>query len=277
MQKVETSRRRLLQWFGWTLGASSALTAAPDAVARVLAPKPETKPIPRPLKQYRVVLDPGHGGIDPGAIGVSGIYEKQIAFATVEELAKTLEATRRYQVTLTRTTDEFVELEERVARARAAQGDLFLSIHADAIPDAEVRGASVFTLSERASDAEAAALARSENSVDLLAGIDLSHHNPEVGSILLDLARRQTNNLSLALARRLVTELGREVRMLNNSHRSAGFAVLKAPDIPSALVELGCLSNSAEEKELRNEAYRQKLVTSLARSVNDYFDQLGAA
>ena|SRR5579863_4969126 len=277
MHEIGTSRRRLLQWLGCVAGASATVAAAPGAFARVLAPRPRPKPVPMPQKQYRVVLDPGHGGIDPGAIGVSGIYEKEIAFATVEELAKTLEATRRYQVVLTRTTDEFVELEERVARARAAQGDLFLSVHADAIPDADVRGASVFTLSERASDAEAAALARSENSVDQLAGIDLSHHNPEVSSILLDLARRQTNNLSLAFARRLVSELGREVRMLNNSHRSAGFAVLKAPDIPSALVELGCLSNSAEEKELRSDAYRKKLVASLTRSVSDYFEQLGAA
>ena len=277
MQHVGISRRRILHWLARIAGGSAAAMAAPEAFARVLAPKALPQPKPVPQKQFRVVLDPGHGGIDPGAIGVSGIYEKEIAFSTVEELAKTLDATRRYTVVLTRTTDEFVELEERVARARAAQGDLFLSIHADAIPDSEVRGASVFTLSEQASDAEAAALARSENSVDLLAGIDLSHHTPEVSSILLDLARRQTNNLSSAFARRVVSELGREVRMLNHSHRSAGFVVLKAPDVPSALVELGCLSNVQEEKELRSDAYRKKLVASLARAVHDYFDQLGAA
>jgi len=275
MQNVGIRRRQILHWLSGIAAGSAATMLAPDALARMLAPKPHPKPLPQ--KQFRVVLDPGHGGIDPGAIGVSGIYEKEIAFATVEQLAKTLEATRRYTVVLTRTTDEFVELEERVARARSARGDLFLSVHADAIPDSAVRGASVFTLSERASDAEAAALAQSENNVDLLAGIDLSRHTPEVSSILLDLARRQTNNLSLAFARRLVSELGREVRMLNHSHRSAGFAVLKAPDIPSALVELGCLSNSEEEKQLRNDAYRKRLVLSLTRSINDYFDQPGAA
>ena len=135
-----------------------------------------------------------------------------------------------------------------------------------------MRGASVFTLSEKASDAQAAALAASENKVDLIAGIDLSRHAPEVSTILIDLARRQTNNLSIRLARRLVTELGRDIRMLNNSHRSAGFAVLKAPDIPSALVELGALSNRDEERSLRTPSYREKVATSLVRSVNDYFD-----
>ncbi|HUK08014.1 MAG TPA: N-acetylmuramoyl-L-alanine amidase [Stellaceae bacterium] len=271
MQEIALSRRRILRLLGGFAGGSAAAMAMP-ALARV--PTPPRKPTPP--KQHRVVLDPGHGGIDPGAIGVSGIFEKEITLATAEALARSLEATKRYKVVLTRTTDEFVELEDRVARAREAQGDLFLSIHADAIPDSSVRGASVFTLSERASDAEAAALAQRENKVDLLAGIDLSRHTAEVGSILLDLARRQTNNLSLAFARRLVAELGREVRMLNNSHRSAGFVVLKAPDIPSALVELGCLSNTGEEKELRSDAYRDRLVISLAHSINDYFDQPGA-
>jgi N-acetylmuramoyl-L-alanine amidase len=274
MQHIEIGRRRILQWFGGIAGGSAAL-AGPEALARVLAPKPQPKP--EPQRQYRVVLDPGHGGIDPGAIGVSGVYEKEITLATVEELAKSLGASHRYSVMLTRTTDEFVELEERVARARTAQGDLFLSVHADAIPDSAVRGASVYTLSEHASDAQAAALAQSENKADLLAGIDLSHSTPEVGNILLDLARRETNNLSLAFANRLVSELSQEVRMLNNSHRSAGFVVLKAPDVPSALVELGCLSNADEEKLLRNDAYRKKLVVSLTRSVNDYFDRLGRA
>jgi len=271
MQESALDRRRILRLLGGFAGGSAAAMAMP-ALARV--PTPPQKPIPP--KQHRVVLDPGHGGIDPGAIGVSGIFEKEITLATAEALARSLEATKRYKVVLTRTTDEFVELEDRVARAREAQGDLFLSIHADAIPDSSVRGASVFTLSERASDAQAAALAQRENKVDLLAGVDLSRHTAEVGSILLDLARRQTNNLSLAFARRLVAELGREVRMLNNSHRSAGFVVLKAPDIPSALVELGCLSNTGEEKELRSDAYRNRLVISLASSINDYFDQPGA-
>lgn len=221
---------------------------------------------------HTVVLDAGHGGVDPGAIGLSGVYEKEIALDTTRLVARQLEASKRYRVVLTRNSDEFVALQERVARARAADGELFLSIHADALPSPGMRGASVFTLSEKASDAEAAALAASENKADLIAGIDLSRHAPEVSTILIDLARRQTNNLSIRLARRLVTELGQDVRMLNNSHRSAGFAVLKAPDIPSALVELGALSNRDEEHSLRTSSYREKLAVSLVRSVNDYFD-----
>jgi len=152
-----------------------------------------------------------------------------------------------------------------------------LSIHADALPNAGIRGASVFTLSERASDREAAELAARENKADLIAGIDLSRHEPVVSEILLDLARRQTNNLSIRLARDMVLELGREVRLLNNTHRSAGFAVLKAPDIPSALVELGCLSNKEEDRLLQQSSYQRRLAAGLARSVNDYFDFIGRA
>jgi len=229
--------------------------------------------VAKPAARRRtVVLDPGHGGIDPGAIGLSGVYEKDLALDAARLVAQQLEATKRYRVVLTRTSDEFVPLQDRVARARAADGDLFLSIHADALPDPGMRGASVFTLSEKASDAQAAALAARENKVDLIAGIDLSRHAPEVSSILIDLARRQTNNQSIRLARRLVNDLGHDVAMLNNSHRSAGFAVLKAPDIPSALVEMGCLSNREEEHALRTPSYRQKVAAGIARSINDYFD-----
>ncbi|MBV9521816.1 MAG: N-acetylmuramoyl-L-alanine amidase [Alphaproteobacteria bacterium] len=271
MIKQRMGRRALLR----SLAAASACLAG----GRVLSPaaahaQAKFKPSPR---KHIVVLDAGHGGIDPGAIGLSGIYEKEIALTTTKLLAQALEASRRYTVVLTRSDDEFIALQDRVARARAAQGELFLSIHADALPDPDMRGASVFTLSEKASDREAAALAARENKADLIAGIDLSRHAPEVSTILIDLARRQTNNLSIGLARRLVGELGHEVRLLNNSHRSAGFAVLKAPDIPSALVELGALSNRDEDRALRTPAYRQRLATSLARSVNDYFDFVAKA
>lgn len=271
--KVGTvDRRTALRWVGRITAASAAAVWWPGAFAEAATAKTQPQPPRR-----TVVLDAGHGGIDPGAIGVTGTYEKEITLSTVELAAGLLEATKRYKVVLTRRDDEFIPLEDRVARARAVRGDLFLSIHADAIPDSDVRGASVFTLSEHASDAEAAALAQRENRADLIAGIDLSRHTPEVSSILLDLARRQTNNQSIVLARKLVAELGRDVRLLNNSHRSAGFVVLKAPDIPSALVELGCLSNREEEKLLRLGPYQRKLAATVLRSVNDYFDQAGAA
>ncbi len=219
-----------------------------------------------------IMLDAGHGGVDPGAIGLAGTYEKDISLPTVMEVARQLAATRRFDLRFTRKDDEFIPLPERVARARAAGADLFLSVHADALPNRAERGASVYTLSEQASDREAAALAARENQADRIAGIDLSKHDPEVSGILIDLARRQTNNLSIQLAQELVAELGRHVPMLTNSHRSAGFAVLKAPDIPSALVEIGCLSNREQERQLRQGPFRSAIAQSLARSVNDYFD-----
>ena len=263
-------RRQLLRGlFG--VGASCfGIGKASSALAETWAAKTA-------VKTHLVVLDPGHGGVDPGAIGYSGVYEKDIALATARELGRVLEASKRYRVQLTREDDEFVPLQDRVARAHSAGAELFVSIHADALPDAGTRGASVFTLSERASDREAAELAARENKADLIAGIDLSRHEPVVSEILLDLARRQTNNLSIRLARDMVLELGREVRLLNNTHRSAGFAVLKAPDIPSALVELGCLSNKDEDRLLQQASYQRRLASGLARSINDYFDFIGRA
>lgn len=217
------------------------------------------------------MLDPGHGGQDPGAIGIHGTREKFIALDTALAVAKLLEGTGQYRVLMTRHDDEYIPLQGRVEKAQTAGADLFMSIHADANRNHRIRGASVYTLSEKASDAEAADLATRENNSDRVAGIDLSKHEPVVNEILYDLARRETNNLSQHFAQALVSELGREVLLMDNTHRSAGFVVLKAPDIPSALVELGCLSNAYEERELNQVKYQQKLAHSLARSVTDYF------
>lgn len=259
-------RRELLRFAGLMgLGAFS-ISLSPEALAAErsrLAANPHRSPL--------VVIDPGHGGIDPGCIGYSGTYEKDITISTAHEIGQLLSAHGHYRVFMTRTTDEFVALHDRVTRGRAAGGDLFLSVHADAIPDERVRGASVFTLSEKASDAAAAAVAERENAADVVAGIDLGRQSPDVSSILFDLARRETNNRSIGLARELVSTLSSEVRMLENCHRSAGFAVLKAPDIPSALVEMGCLSNREEDKLLRTAAYRTKVAKGIAQSVDAYF------
>jgi N-acetylmuramoyl-L-alanine amidase len=218
-----------------------------------------------------VVIDPGHGGVDPGAISANGVYEKDIVLATGRELERQLAATRRFRVVLTRSTDEFLPLRERVARARAWKADLFLSIHADALPERELRGLSVFTQSLQASDREAAALAKSENRADLVAGINLSQQPREVGNVLLDLTRRETGNLSVAFARRITEELARDAVLRDRAQRSADFAVLTAPDIPSALVELGCLSNPVEERLLQQHAYQQKLARGLVRAIEAYF------
>jgi N-acetylmuramoyl-L-alanine amidase len=270
MGNAKIGRREML----WGLAGAALGVAGSGGISTALAQSLTAKAGPRPRL---VVLDPGHGGVDPGAIGFSGAYEKDIALATAREVARLLEATKRYRVLLTRNDDDFVSLQERVAIAHAASGELFLSIHADALPNAGTRGASVYTLSEKASNREAAELAARENKADLIAGIDLSRHEPVVSEILFDLARRQTNNLSIRLARELVVELGHDVRLLDNSHRSAGFAVLKAPDIPSALVELGCLSNKEEDRLLREPFYQRKLAVSLVRSINDYFEFVGKA
>jgi len=225
------------------------------------------------LRHHHLVADHHRRHVEVGELqgGDTGIFEKDITLQLGLGLARELEATGNFHVTLTRSIDEFIPLEQRVERARAAGAELFLSIHADALPDAWMRGASVFTLSEQASDREAAALAVRENRADLVAGVDLSRHSSEVSNILFDLARRETNNQSIRLARDLVSELGRRVRLLQHSHRSAGFAVLKAPDVPSALVEIGCLSNREEEGLLQQASYQRKLANGLAKSVSDYF------
>jgi N-acetylmuramoyl-L-alanine amidase len=257
--------------------------ALDDSVQRVLngtaGPIPATvaRPAPRRARRkatprlYTVVVDAGHGGVDPGCIGRTGTYEKDIVLDTALRFARGLEATKRYKVSLSRHTDDFVTLEDRVIRARNINADLFISVHADALPERSERGASVFTLSEQASDKEAAMVAERENKSDLVAGVKYTA-DPQVNEILFDLARRQTNNLSLQLAQKLVVELGHHVRLLNHTHRSAAFVVLKAPDIPSALVETGCLSNADEERDLRNGKYRQMVSGALLSSVNAYFD-----
>ena len=252
---------------------ASFLAALPPPQAR---PQPraalrEEAPRARVGEKPMIVIDPGHGGVDPGAISPRGFYEKDIVLAAAWEFARELAATRHFRVVLTRSTDEFIRLRERVARARAWKADLFLSIHADALPHAQKRGLSVFTLSAQASDREAAALAVSENRADLVGGVNLSRQPRDVGKFLLDLARRETGALSTALAQKLVEELSREVELLERPQRSAAFAVLTALDVPSALIELGCLSNPAEERLLSMRAYHKKLARGLVLAVEAYF------
>src|SRR5579862_3013437 len=264
-------RRRFLETLGGVaLGAGLAPFHSAWAAEEVRV----TVPLP---KRQQIVIDAGHGGVDPGCIGRVGTYEKDIVLSTALDLARQLEATKRFKVVLSRSDDTFVSLEDRVARARAHNADLFLSIHADALPIANARGASVFTLSEKASDKEAAAVAERENKSDLVAGLNFGTQDPEVNEILFDLTRRQTNNLSIRLAQRLVTELGHRVKLLRNTHRSAAFAVLKAPDIPSALVEIGCLSNREEERSLCQPSYQHAVAGALLHSINDYFDLVAKA
>ncbi len=242
--------------------ASSSSTAAPPPPAK-----------PKRNGPVVVAIDPGHGGVDPGTRSRSGVYEKRITLAAARELARQLAATGRYRVVLTRERDVFVPLPTRVAVARKAGASLFISLHADSIANRKLRGASVYTLSENASDAESAALAAKENKADVIAGIDLSSqvYDPEVANILIDLAQRQTNNDSGKFAEVLVPELGRVGRLLRKTHRYAGFRVLKAPDVPSVLIEMGYLSNARDERLLLSPAKRAKLMSAVRRAVDRYF------
>jgi N-acetylmuramoyl-L-alanine amidase len=244
--------------------------AVTKAAAPLPVPDPEPKGVPTDGKPV-IVIDPGHGGVDPGAIGVSGIYEKYITLAVARDLKANLEKGGRYKVYLTRDRDVFIRLRERVAIGRQHGADLFVSLHADSVGNPQLKGLSVYTLSQNASDSEAQALADKENKADLIAGIDLSHESADVANILIDLAQRETMNRSAVFAGGMVEEVGRETQLLGNTHRFAGFAVLKAPDVPSVLVELGYLSNDTEERNLRQPEYRARLAKAISRSIDRFF------
>ncbi|HMR31844.1 MAG TPA: N-acetylmuramoyl-L-alanine amidase [Geminicoccaceae bacterium] len=230
-------------------------------------------PIPQiaPRQQRVIVIDAGHGGSDPGAIGVNGSYEKTLTLAMAKELRRALEATGRYRVVLTRDDDVFIPLRERIRLAREASGHLFISLHADALAHGMARGASVYTLSETASDAEAGLLASKENKAEIIVGTDLRNHDPVVTSILIDLAQRDTNNKSIEFADMLSAELAKVTPLLRKHRRFAGFAVLKSPDMPSVLVELGYLSNSEDAANLDDAAFRAKLAQAALSAVDRYF------
>lgn len=218
-------------------------------------------------KRFTVVIDPGHGGIDGGAEGMNGTVEKTITLAFALELRAKLAESGNYDVYMTREQDEFLRLDERVRIARSHEADLFISIHADTIRLKGIRGATIYTVSEKASDAEAQALADRENLSDQLAGIEIETEKQEVADILIDLIRRETHRFSLNFAHSLVGELSNSVGLINNPHRSAGFRVLKAPDVPSVLIELGYLSNPQDEEQLRDPDWRGKAADSISRAV----------
>jgi N-acetylmuramoyl-L-alanine amidase len=235
-----------------------------------------TNSSPRIKGKPVIIIDPGHGGPDSGAVSVIGTYEKNIVLAVGKELKKMLEDSGQYTVKMTRSTDVFIPLRDRVRFARKHNGDLFLSLHADSIGRSDVRGASVYTLSEKASDKEAEKLAERENKSDLIAGVNLNNQEDDVTSILIDLASRETMNQSKFLANTVVRNLDdHDVDILARSpHRSAGFAVLKALDIPSALVEMGYLTNAAQAEQLNSPEHRRKIARALKASIDDYFTRV---
>lgn len=230
-------------------------------------------PAAKPAGETRrtIVIDPGHGGIDPGTM-VASISEKAVVLAFGKALKEQLEANGRYRIVLTRDDDRFVSLSDRVRMGRNEQADLFISIHADSLMQAQdVRGATVYTRSERATDAEAAKLAAKENEADAAAGLETREEVQDVAGILMDLARRETRTFTGVFARNLVEKLGGSIKMHKIPLRSARFWVLSAPDVPSVLIELGYMSSPKDAELLNSPEWRGKAVTAVSAAIDDYF------
>jgi N-acetylmuramoyl-L-alanine amidase len=241
---------------------------AAEAVPLAAAPRPRMAGVrPRSGGKPLVVIDAGHGGKDVGAISVLGGYEKDVTLAIARLTARRLERGGRVRVRLTRDDDRFIPLGGRVRIAREARADLFISIHADSAPNAEARGASVYTLSAVASDAVAARLAARENKADIIGGVNLGVEAPEVGDIMIDLSRRATGNVSVQFAETLQGALSERIRFRGEFHHFAGFLVLKAPDVPSVLLETGYVTNREDAALLFSGSGRQKLADGIARAV----------
>jgi N-acetylmuramoyl-L-alanine amidase len=225
-----------------------------------------------------IVIDAGHGGIDTGARGEGGTVEKDVVLAFAKVLGAKLLDTDRYRIVYTRRDDTFVTLGERVKIARHHGAKLFVSIHANSFPGSSIRGAIIYTASDQASDRMAEALAESENRSDLLAGIDLSGDDAgEVSDILLDLTRRETRNFGVVFAQNLVRELGKSTRMFKIPHQQASFKVLEAPDVPSALIELGYLTNASDEKQLVSPEWQNEAAAAVVDAIDAYFGKARAA
>lgn len=277
---VLTSRKVFLQ--------KQALARAPDALPKprqVNVPTPRTKPkpskvakrtrapaaVPKVNRRRVIVIDAGHGGVDPGAIGRNGTTEKTVVLAFAKALSKILKKRGNYKVVMTRKDDRFLRLRARVNIARHSNAALFIAIHADSIKRGKAHGSTIYTLSENASDSEAAALAAKENRADIIAGVNLKSESTEVTGILIDLAQRETKNHSVMFAKSLVWQMKRVTRMAGNPHRSAGFRVLKAPDVPSVLVELGYLSSRRDVALMKSSKWRAKTAAAIAKAVDKYF------
>ncbi len=229
----------------------------------------------RTNRRWVVFIDAGHGGKDPGAIGKSGTREKAVTLAAARDLARQLAATGKIRPILARHDDRYLRLRERITLARRQQSDVFISLHADSARSGKARGISVFTLSDTASDKEAAALARKENKADLIGGPNLGVEDPDAAGELLRMFQRESMNQSAYLAAAILAKIRDMPGGDRRGHRFAGFAVLKAPDMPSVLIEMGFLSNRDDEKNLRNSQYLRKLNSRLTKAIIDYLNVYG--
>ena len=239
-----------------------------------LTKKKSVKSIRKPVKKKNklvIVIDPGHGGIDSGTRSKRGLLEKKVVLAFSRKLKARLKSLGRYKVIMTRNNDTFIQLRDRIKIAHKNRADLFIAIHADAIKYSSVRGTTLYTLSDTASDEEAAELAAKENRSDIIGGVKLAGENKAITNILIDLAQRDTKNHSVYFAKKAVSHLKRVTKMAKRPLRAAGFVVLKAPDVPSVLLELGYLSNRKDAKLLASVAWQKKVAKSLAQSIDNYF------
>jgi N-acetylmuramoyl-L-alanine amidase len=260
-----TTRREFLRFglMASTLAIHWAIPTNLFAADQTKTPVPPHKPRPPRL----LMIDPGHGGRDPGAIGRIGTHEKDVTLDVARRMADALSAHPGVTVKLTRDTDVFLPLEERVKISREAQADLFLSIHADSAPNMAAHGLSVYTLAEKASDKFSKLLAEHENEADLMGGMDLPPADKEVKKILFDLAARRTRNTAQRARANFVQAVGRNWPLLERPMRAANFVVLRAPDIPSMLVETGFLSNPRDEQILRQPEQRDKIARLMAKDL----------
>lgn len=262
-----TNRTKFDAQAGWPADLKKRESDAEKLAALIAA---QEAPKARATGRKIVVLDPGHGGLDSGTIGVNGLMEKDLALAEGLKLRRELQD-RGYTVYMTRETDTFIPLRQRVAIARADHADLFIALHADSNPDPETTGTSIYTLNDGRSDREAAALARRENQSDVIAGVDLADNNP-VAPILINLAQRDTRNKSSEFATTALKELGQVTDLLARSpHRSASLAVLVAPDVPAVLIELGYLSNAGDARQMNSDAWRTRVAGAIANAVDAQF------
>ena len=245
----------------------------PDlSTATILKPpvKPELAEVPVDLRKV-IVIDPGHGGIDPGAISPSKTLEKDVVLKYGIALRTELEKSGRYKVVMTRSDDTFVRLEKRVEFARENKADLFIAIHADTVHGQQARGVTVYTVSDQASDAEAEALAQKENRADIIAGMDLATESKDVANILINLAQRESRNRAMAFSKKAVNELKNVSAFTGKPIRSAAFVVLKAPDVPSVLIELGYLSSKQDEALLTSAGWHKRMAAGMAKAIDSYF------
>lgn len=236
-------------------------------------------PVPAADSRPLIVLDPGHGGPDTGAVARTGDEEKDVVLEVAAKLRDRLVKSGRYRVVMTRSDDTFVPLDERVNIARSHNAALFISIHADSLSrgHGEASGATIYTVSDRASDMEAQRLADKENRADLLAGYNLAAAPDDVANILFDLAHRETKNFSTLFARTLVGQLKGAARLHKSPLKSAGFSVLKSPDVPSVLLELGYLSSPADLKQMTSDAWRDKVTMAMLDAVDQFFASRASA